>query len=531
MTIQILHGDCVEVMKTLPDCSVDSVVTDPPYGIRFMGKAWDGADIEKRASDRRNCPSKHVESGPNGAHNSIAAEAGKYDLSPSAMIAFQEFSQAWAREAFRVLKPGGHLLSFASTRTYHRMACGVEMAGFEIRDQIGWLFGSGFPKSLDVGKSIDSRKDWSQLRALQSNVRIARLAAGISQSEAARRMGLIGPGESLGGGGFMWFETGMRVPTREQYTALKAAIGLDDSCDEAFEAAEREVIGHHDGVPGGFTGHRFSNLDTAITAASSDAAKQWEGWGTALKPACVLARKPLSGTVASNVMAHGTGALNIEGCRIETSDDDPNRRDSASADASRDGATFNFGKPARSPTLQRGRWPANLIHDGSDEVLGAFPFASGAKADVHGHEASASTLNMFDDFAAREPSTPRDAGGSAARFFYTAKASRSDRNEGLADPGPQFAAGRLPHDAERIESAKRGNHHPTVKPTELMRYLCRLVTSAGGVVLDPFMGSGSTLKAAELEGFSAIGIELDADYIAIARRRIGADAPLFAEML
>lgn len=437
MSIRILQGDCIERMRELAENSVDSVVVDGPYGIRFMGKAWDGADIEARAEARaearRNCPSKHEASGPNGAHNSIAAEAGKYARSPSAMRAFQEFSEEWAREALRVLKPGGYLLSFASPRTYHRMASGIEDAGFEVRDQILWVFGSGFPKS-------------------------------------------------------------------------------------------------HNG----------------------------EWGGTALKPAhepIVVARKPLEGTVEENWRKWGTGALNIEGCRIATKDDlnggaysDNGAR--ASSQSLNSGGMNRAGATAGGEFVQPvGRWPANIIHDGSDEVLAAFPDAPGQMADA---SASASARKNQNTYGAMrrgngsenagqvgfkmKPGTRRLDSGSAARFFYCAKADKADRDEGLDGmPARQQDASRKVDDPGGDNPRNRGakgrtNHHPTVKPTDLMRYLIRLVTPAGGIVLDPFAGSGSTLKAADLEGFSAIGIEIDPAYVEIARRRIAADTPLLANV-
>lgn len=400
MTIRILQGDCREVMRTLADNSVDAIVTDPPYELTsarpggrseatrgkvmggFMGMKWDGTGVA-------------------------------FDVT------------TWA-EALRVLKPGGYLLAFSGTRTYHRMVCAIEDAGFEIRDQIGWAFGSGFPKS-------------------------------------------------------------------------------------------------HNGPWGG----------TALKPA-------WE-------PIC-MARKPLAGTVEANWREHGTGALNIDACRIAA--DGEKLGGGAQSDEwrrvdSNDGwkrpwmddpaavaahAARIRGNVAKAEEL--GRWPANLIHDGSDEVLQAFPQAPGQQGALTGDEPSRPAKNTYGEYRGRREATPRGDGGSAARFFYCAKADRADRNAGLEDPGPQFKKGSTLRDAEKLNAAgeRKGNHHPTVKPTDLMRYLCRLVTPAGGLVLDPFMGSGSTLKAAELEGFSAIGIELSPDYIAIARRRIAADAPLFAEV-
>lgn len=398
--IDLHHGDCLEVMRGMPDSSVDAVVTDPPYGIRFMGKTWDGKDIEQRTAERRNWQSHDGKTSPLGGHNSIAAEAGKYDLSPPGMLAFQAFSEEWAREAFRVLKPGGYLLTFASTRTYHRMTCGVESVGFEIRDQIGWAFGSGFPKS-------------------------------------------------------------------------------------------------HNGPWGG----------TALKPA-------WE-------PICV-ARKPLIGTVEQNWKDHGTGALNIDGCRVETSED-------------RATITGRGGIPARHNEHESrgagvvaqphslGRWPANLIHDGSAEVVAQFPAQAGAAAPVtvRNGDKFRGTFGAFKGNIDEAGSTFHADTGSAARFFYCAKATKEDRNDGCQE----IKAKQYSHDGREtpIENAYQrnsSNSHPTVKPTDLMRYLCRLVTPANGVVLDPFMGSGSTGRGAVLEGFRFIGIEREAEYIEIARARI-----------
>jgi len=402
--IDLRLGDCLEVMRTLADNTVDSVVTDPPYGIRFMGKAWDGQDIERRAADRRAAASSDPQATDMGGHKSTAAEAGKYDLSPAAMLAFQAFSEDWAREAFRVLKPGGYLLTFASTRTYHRMTCGVEAAGFEIRDQIGWVFGSGFPKS-------------------------------------------------------------------------------------------------HNGPWGG----------TALKPA-------WE-------PICV-ARKPLIGTVEQNWREHGTGALNIDGCRIQTTED-------------RAPITGRGGIPARHNEHESrgagvvaqphslGRWPANLIHDGSDEVVALFPREAGAAAPckVRNADKFRTAYGAFKGNRDEAGSTFHGDSGSAARFFYCAKADRADRNDGcehMARKPLNWSSGTQNPGSFQAEGTDRTspNHHPTVKPTDLMRYLCRLVTPAGGLILDPFMGSGSTGRGAVLEGFRFIGIEREAEYIEIAQARI-----------
>lgn len=320
------HGDCLEVLKTMPSDSVHSVVTDPPYGLSFMGKKWD------------------------------------YDV-PSVEI--------W-QECLRVLKPGGHLLAFAGTRTQHRMAIRIEDAGFEIRDMIAWVYGSGFPKS-----------------------------------------------------------------------------------------------------------HNLKG--------------DWEGWGTALKPALepiTMARKPLIKTVADNVLTHGTGALNIDGTRITSEKIKPR---SQSEKGGRSGGMMGKVIPRKEWTPSSdGRFPANFIHDGSQQVLSLFPNASKPEQ-------------------------------SQARFFYCPKASKHDRDEGLDG----FEVKQYSHDGceTRNETAYQRNdrvaknNHPTVKPTDLMRYLCRLVTPADGIVLDPFTGSGSTGKAALLEGFQFIGIEREAEYIKIAQER------------
>lgn len=325
----VITGDCREVMRGMDAGSVDSIVTDPPYGLSFMGKGWD-----------KGVPG----------------------------IEFWE-------EAIRVAKPGAHLLAFGGTRMVHRLACAIEDAGWEIRDRIHWVYGSGFPKSHDVSKAIDK-------------------AAGHWRGRAGKVVSENGS---------------MSAPNYE-----------------------RSCKGH------------------PVTPE----AQHWDGWGTALKPAVepiILARKPFKGTVAANVLEHGTGAINVDGCRIDTKGEIP----AGSGNGSRGESWNTFGGNGGNTTT-KGRWPANLIHNGSDEA----------------------TAGM----------------GDAARYFYCPKASKKDRG---AD-----------------------NRHPTVKPNELMAYLCRLVTPPGGLVLDPFNGSGSTGKAARREGFRYVGIEMDPDYADIARERI-----------
>jgi DNA modification methylase/transcriptional regulator with XRE-family HTH domain len=496
MAWTIHHGDCREVMATLDAESVDAIVSDPPYGLSFMGKGWDHG------------------------------------------VPGVEF---WT-EAMRVAKPGAHLLAFGGTRTYHRLACAIEDAGWEIRDCVMWVYGSGFPKSHDVSKAIDKRKDWKALPLLQSKVREARLALGISQSEAARRCGLIAEDESLGGGGFMWFETGMRMPTREQYPRLKDALGLDGECDEAFEEAEREVTGAHvewtDRTNYALTSKDGLRRDIPAT----DAARQWSGWGTALKPSwepVIVARKPLVGTVAENVLRHGTGGINVDGCRVEGQWSTWRKKDGTISEQNQDSHAI-YGKgmgDVRNPEHTAGRWPANLIHDGSEDVVGLFPVTTSGAL----NRANITAENGIYGKAPKERTGEyAPDSGSAARFFYCAKASKADRDEGCEGMEEHVREAKYgtvqdarPHTPEGYEYHRepRRNHHPTVKPTALMRYLCRLVTPPGGIVLDPFTGSGSTGKGAVLEGFRFIGIEREAEYVEIAKARIGAvesgPGPLF----
>lgn len=452
MSVDVIHGDCLEELKRFADCSIDSCVTDPPYGLGFMGKLWD-----------------HGVPGP-----------------------------AYWAEVLRVLKPGAHLLAFGGTRTHHRLMCAIEDAGFELRDMIGWLYGSGFPKSLDVSKAIDK-------------------GAGVEREDKFegsfdRRAGPTGNKRCDKCGNWLISSNPCLCPRPQ---------------DEAQSAA----------------------------------AKQWQGWGTALKPAwepIILARKPLIGTVAQNVLRFGTGALNIDACRIAT--DDVN-----SSIARRKGAINHLSdRPAAETEAQGvmasrqteeayraerpgellGRWPANLIHDGSEEVLMIFPESlspghapafDGGKGNLFRRENGG--LGVREDMPEREFDI-----GSAARFYFCAKASASDREEGLYglpdrvlamsnQAKAELARGNLHKSTDGMNTGKvRKNHHPTVKPTALMRYLCRLVTPKGGIVLDPFMGSGSTGRGAVREGFSFIGIDLDSAYCEIARIRIHADAPLFTDL-
>lgn len=467
-------GDNRAVMPQLGAEFVDSIVTDPPYELGFMGKGWDRSGIA-------------------------------YDV------------DVW-RECLRVLKPGGHLLAFGGSRTYHRLACAVEDAGFEIRDQIQWIYGSGFPKSLDISKQIDSRGGVA-VGWFGPWLRSERERRGIAQKSLAEHFRSKTGG--LTGCVANW-ELGLNIPTPEQFNTLCAVMDLPFA---RLEEAEREVLAHVDAgrlavSPG--QGLDRSATRLAITAPATDAAKQWNGWGTALKPAhepIVLARKPLIGTVAENVIKHGTGGLNIDGCRIETAE-------TLNAGSRRLGDGIKYG--LCEPTTEyeqnaNGRWPANVIHDGSEEVLAGFPYSesqSGGNrgaSQIWGNASGNQARNGFDD------------SGSAARFFYIPKADKSDRGEGLDDL-PLRTAGEVTDrqdGSDGLNSPRAGagrtsgsrNHHPTVKPTDLMRYLCRLITPPKGLVLDPFCGSGSTGKAARAEGFRFIGIEINEEYCALARAR------------
>ncbi|WWT39522.1 hypothetical protein [Microcystis phage Mel-JY01] len=401
---EIINGDCINVLKQYEDNYFDSIVTDPPYGISFMNKKWD------------------------------------YDV-PSIEV--------W-QECLRVLKPGGHLLSFGGARTFHRIAIKIEDAGFELRDTIMWVYGSGFPKSLDVGKAVDK---------LQGNERVT---LGINPS--------IRPNHG-------------NNPNLVAMTQIKG---------------------------------KQENL--ILTKGNSI----FEGWGTALKPAfepIILARKPFKNSVAKNVLEYGTGAINIDGCRV--GDEDMSAQwDRVWNENNGDmGKRYSQNSRERGKNVPPGRWPANFIHDGSEDVLNIFPdnvegkdkFKKSASS-IYG---SKTNLNEYNGESTSQ-------WGSAARFFYCTKASNRDRDEGLEG----FALGNNmrvngPRESEEAKHATlRANTHPTVKPTNLMRYLCRLITPPGGLVLDPYNGSGSTGKAAIMEGFNYIGIEREEEYCKISTARI-----------
>ena len=399
--VTLHHGDCRDVLATLPDASVDAVVTDPPYELAFMGKGWDSSGIA-------------------------------FDVA------------MWA-EVLRVLKPGGHLLAFGGTRTFHRVTVAIEDAGFEVRDCMSWLYGSGFPKSLDVSKAIDK-------------------AAGAER-------------EVVG------FDASKARPNKTRHAKAMDGVGY-----------------HRDEVSG------VQDNGATITAPATADAERWQGWGTALKPAhepICLARKPLVGTVAANVLEHGTGALNIDGCRIGT-------EGGGTKCTHRDAAGTCLGHPTANGSLgggimrhaadgASGRWPANVVLD--EDAAAMLDVQSGTLTSgrmaagtapkggrmTYGQDAASGYVTTND--------TPGDSGG-ASRFFYVAKAPASER--------------------PKVD----GKAHATVKPLTLMRWLVRLVTPPGGHVLDPFAGSGTTAEACIVEGFTCTLIEKDADHLPLITERL-----------
>lgn len=644
--IALYCGDCRVVMAELEAESVDSVVTDPPYELGFMGKGWDRSGIA-------------------------------YEVS------------VW-RECLRVLKPGGHLLAFGGSRTYHRLACAIEDAGFEIRDQIQWLYGSGFPKSLNVSKQIDlmEKEIWLGIKqlieelghgviieawkatlstvelvdspSLKSRVAVGfntqrsgsvpanaplpinprrlpfnAIIAELKYSEALRSSGAgtasaratadinteplqvpavsveqllqnpslkvfitasiaqCGVKVSLNGNTAnslrdeealkIWLgkkkclevrdidalcaglidglkltilslsKTFQNLDTQSQTECVSAMIvtttastaaslisftvdTLKSIAIDAAAGAEREIIGPNPHARPNQDGRRIWVGDKAgkeqshppLTAIATEAASKWSGFGTALKPAhepIVLARKPLEGTVAQNILRHGTGGLNIDRCRI-------GNEERLNLSASHNEIYGQFKGVESEGRTALGRWPANVIHDGSDEVLGLFPQTDPGRASMRGTMGESPFSGI--DGSGRNPDTNslrghNDNGGSAARFFYIPKADKADRSAGLEDL-PILSAGAVTDrkdGSDGLNSPRAGagrtsgsrNHHPTVKPTDLMRYLCRLITPPKGLVLDPFCGSGSTGKAARAEGFRFIGIEINKEYCALAAAR------------
>lgn len=503
--VAVYHGNNLDILPTLPDNSVDAIVTDPPYELGFMGKKWDNSGIA-------------------------------YSV------------ELW-RECLRVLKPGGHLLSFGGTRTWHRVAVAIEDAGFEVRDSMAWLYGSGFPKSLDISKAIDKSRGENANRQLKFTAWMRN--SGLTSSKARDVLldaGLITEKSNQASHYFAaTLGSQPAIATADMFDALRPYLPEVPEEIERLVAErtgiewtaykKREVIGQKmSGIANSADKDRHTigaskAVEVDITAPATEEAKQWAGWGTALKPAfepIVVARKPLIGTVAENVLTHGTGGLNIDGSRIGTTVETwPTTRNYSAKEMSRPGSTMaaDAEKQETGPA-PAGRWPANIILD--EHTAGLLDEQSGITTGKIGMTGKTGTTNsVYGEYAQSDNRTAgiTDKGG-ASRFFYVAKASKRDRNEGLDGLEAQRHSDRVSDDGvggdnprNRTNQAKQ-NFHPTVKPTALMRYLVKLVTPSGGTVLDPFTGSGSTGKAAILEGFDFIGIEMTEEYLPIIAGRL-----------
>lgn len=669
MSFRIIEGDCIEAMRGMDEASVDAIVTDPPYGLGFMSKAWDRVDGEQvdpaflhwfagfvdgegcfsvhrkvvngcevfdcqfsitlRADDRPILERIHRTLGMGTLSKPDAHRTGKdnpkarYSISRKAhclrlrdllrafplrakkakdlelwsdaldawvehepgeswddvaearsllmasrayaeegirVDPFQMWCWRWGREALRVLKPGGHILAFGGSRTYHRLTAGLEDAGFEIRDCLAWLYGSGFPKSLDVSKAIDKldASDERRRRALTFTawMRATGITAQQINDATATNMGSH----------YLTDKEQPAVAVAELFDRLRPLLPKVPDEIEAL-VRERTVESENftrrpkvDLAPPGmresWTEGKGWNGNTARGGTGvTPEAQEWQGWGTALKPAhepIVLARKPLTGTVAGNCLAHGTGALNVDGCRVGMSDEDRevvNSRSGGQHEAEHwqgPGKAREVGE--RFTSAEGGRWPANVILDPEaaallDEQSGTL--TSGANPTRRRSDKFRTAYGDFEGESECIPARGADSGG-ASRFFYCAKASRAERNAGLegfeeravfkgnlpdnpkcerCDRQRIGALGADPCDCEEPKWAENRdslmrNVHPTVKPIALMRWLCRLVTPPGGTILDPFTGSGTTGAAAVLEGFDFIGIEREAEYVEIAEARI-----------
>ena len=516
-SITLYHGDCIEVMRELPEASVDAIVTDPPYGLEFMGKEWDAP--WKGDGDVVDDPASVGGFQDGNGGNPYSRSRIRYGREGDSMLGFQSWCNEWATEALRVLKPGGHMLAFGGTRTWHRLACAVEDAGFEIRDSIAWMYGSGFPKSLDVSKAIDKMdagdERLARARAFQSWLRHYLTPQQVNDATGTDM-----------GYHLTTHPTQPSVATADLFDTLRPMLPAVPAEIEHLVAQRtvesqnfkaRVVVGTARMVDTkksrlGFAGETYggtgANHDVDLTVAHTSDAVRWQGWGTALKPAfepIVVARKPLIGTVAENVLAHGTGALNIDACRIDMGAEyDANRvqrqQNSAGVIDGAFGAAALIGKEI--PTYNgKGRWPANVILDESQarelDLMSGVTEARQSGWSKSGSKAGSNDSMSGDNYARdAKPDSFTDTGGGASRFFYTAKANT--------------------HERPRIG----GSAHPTVKPLTLMRHLVRLVTPPGGIVLEPFAGSGTTLEACIVEGFKCIGIERDPTYLDLIVQRV-----------
>jgi hypothetical protein len=452
VTATVIHGDARHL--PLADVAVDAIICDPPYEIGFMGRQWDSSGVA-------------------------------YDIA------------TW-QEALRVLKPGGHLLAFGGTRTYHRMACAIEDAGFDIRDSIGllgWTYGGGFPKSLNVSEAVDRHRanpHSTAVDAIRTWLNARRLEAGLSLKQVNDALGLASNGGGLASG-WMTNPTSKALPSWGQWLQLKTLIGFGDDMDVEMRRLcavktgdDRPILATElrDNAPSGIVnvdGCARKLVTRRITTAASETAARWDGWGTALKPAwepIVVARKPFPGTVAANVLEHGTGALNIDACRTPAGADYAAKCASVvGLGSNRNGHAYGEWARARTDsTHPAGRWPTNL-------VIAHHPHC-GDRCQPECHV----------------PAMDRGTDRYFPIFRYEPKADSAER--------PVVA----------------GVAHPTVKPLALMRWLCRLVTPPGGIILDQFAGSGTTLEAATLDGFRAVGVEREAAHLPLIRYRLDRSA-------
>ena len=471
---KINHANIKDWAKNYDGELFDAILCDPPYELGFMGKSWD-----------------------------------------SSGIAFD--TDMWA-DLYRIIKPGGHLLAFSGSRTYHRMAVAIEDAGFEIRDMIEWVYGSGFPKSLNIGKAVDkiNGEDGRPLKFVEWY-----RTTGMKQKQTNEIIG-----KSDVGSHYLRKDQPV-IPTAELWRILRPHIPIEipQWVDELVDRIEkeREIIGKHETDMGGLGGERLGEKGGDITKGNSP----YEGYGTALKPAhepICLARKPIEGTVANNVLKHGTGGLNIDGTRVQSASNDPNHRGTRGFGRSSGGHKTSYIGGEKEVQLKEyeqhsGRFPANLIHDGSDEVEAVFPQTKNG---------GGNSTSKRETWLRQETEPTQYAGdkGSASRFFYTAKASKSERNAGLEGfedrMGGSLEGGNDKRKGDRPQLQPTKNHHPTIKPLSLTKYLATLIKPpTGGRLLVPFSGSGSEMIGALQAGWEYVeGVELTEEYIPIAEARI-----------
>ena len=541
MNIDLRQGDCLEVLKTIPDNSIDSVVTDPPYHL---------TSIVKRFGKEGSAPAQF---GTDGAF----ARASKGFMGKEwdgGDIAFR--TDVWS-ECLRVLKPGGHLLAFGGSRTYHRLAVAVEDAGFEIRDQIMWVYGSGFPKSHNIGKAIDKFGG--------NNLLVKEIGIALKKARTDRGLTLKQADELFCNGttNYNWLEgrkDGQRIPNQELFDKIVDEWTELKELRDKVVSSERELLGVE--ITNKTVMQKIGDTNISGEYERTKGNSEWEGWGTALKPAhepIVMARKPLSEkSVAENVLKWGTGGINIDGCRIETDDNLSGGVYSNGDLISNPNNITGVRKKLNKEDYQQpeGRFPANIMFD--EEAGKLLDQQSGVskstpskghhrKGNTVGDERTSKGAGLYGDGNWIEGSKHNDSGG-ASRFFYCPKVSKKERNAGLEglpeknrpgqtdkgnysssvyckDCGKTFNGTNDHTNCEdgveyRPSTTTTKNHHPTVKPIKLMEYLIKLVTPKGGITLDPFMGSGSTGVAAVINGFKFLGIEREQEYMDIAKQRI-----------